>query len=145
MPSIKNILVILFISTLSFSCKSDKKEQQKETTNEVAVKHYYCVNNCEGSGGDEAGNCSVCNTPYTHNQAFHKGEFLQNGPLKIESNTPLPNTTPAPTTNQIEPTQNALGVYHYTCTNGCAGGAGSAVNCVSCGTLLEHNSVYHNN
>ena len=44
-----------------------------------------------------------------------------------------------------EASQNAGGVWHYTCSNGCAGGAGSAVNCESCGSLLAHNQAYHAN
>lgn len=36
-------------------------------------------------------------------------------------------------------------VWHYTCSKGCAGGAGSAVNCNTCGTLLVHNQAYHAN
>ncbi len=42
-------------------------------------------------------------------------------------------------------TQNAGGVWHYTCSKGCAGGAGSAVNCGTCGNLLVHNQAYHAN
>ncbi len=42
-----------------------------------------------------------------------------------------------------EPAQNAAGVWHYTCNNGCAGGAGSAIACAGCGTTLVHNSAYH--
>jgi hypothetical protein len=34
-------------------------------------------------------------------------------------------------------------VWHYTCANGCEGGAGAAVACAKCGTLLAHNSRYH--
>lgn len=46
-----------------------------------------------------------------------------------------------PTTK--EPAQNAAGVWHYTCSKGCAGGAGDAVNCNTCGNLLIHNAAYH--
>lgn len=49
-------------------------------------------------------------------------------------------TTPTPT----EPPQNAEGVWHYTCPNGCAGGGGSATACAGCGTTLAHNQEYHN-
>ncbi len=138
------LLTILFIAAISFSCKSDK-QQQNDVKKAATVKHYYCKNNCEGSGSDVQGNCPVCKNPYAHNQAFHSNEFLQNGPIKIPSNAPLPNNAPTPINKPIEPAQNSLGVFHYTCTNGCAGGAGSATNCLSCGTLLEHNSIYHNN
>ena len=62
----------------------------------------------------------------------------------IEVSTP-PSTTPAtPTPPTAEPAQNTAGVWHYTCSNGCAGGAGSAIACASCGSTLSHNSAYHN-
>ena len=53
------------------------------------------------------------------------------------ANTTMPNTMPA------EPAQNAAGVWHYTCANGCAGGAGSAEGCATCGNVLVHNAAYH--
>jgi hypothetical protein len=141
-------LILLSLSIfLFFSCKENKpntlpKNDMSKTT---VTKHYICSNKCENSGGDVAGNCPVCNTPYTHNQAFHNGEFLKNGPIKVQSNTPLPtSTTNNPTTTAIEPAQNANGVYHYTCKNACYGGAGTAINCNSCGELLVHNTAYHN-
>lgn len=42
-----------------------------------------------------------------------------------------------------EPPQNAKGVWHYICSTGCAGGAGSAMPCKSCGKTLAHNQAYH--
>lgn len=53
---------------------------------------------------------------------------------------PAAPATPAATT---EPAQNAAGVWHYTCPNGCAGGAGSATACAKCGSTLAHNQAYH--
>ncbi len=94
-----------------------------------SVQHYYCPNNCAGSGGDNAGSCPVCGTEYVHNQAYHN----------------QPNN--AITTNQTtveEPPQNAAGVWHYTCPQGCDGGAGSAIACSQCGSTLAHNAAYHN-
>ncbi|MEH6535900.1 MAG: hypothetical protein V7719_05880 [Psychroserpens sp.] len=65
-------------------------------------------------------------------------------PLKVlDSTTPLNVTIPNSTA--LEPSQNAGGVWHYTCRKGCAGGAGSAVNCDNCGGLLAHNTTYHAN
>lgn len=43
----------------------------------------------------------------------------------------------------VDPPQNAMGVWHYTCSQGCAGGAGTATNCTTCGGLLAHNTGYH--
>ncbi len=93
-----------------------------------SVQHYYCPNSCAGSGGDTAGSCPVCGTEYIHNQAYH--------------NTPT--TGQSATTTTPEPDQNAAGVWHYTCSNGCSGGAGSAIACSQCGNTLVHNTLYHN-
>jgi len=62
-----------------------------------------------------------------------------------ETNSPAPantRTTP-PTPTNAEPAQNAAGVWHYKCSKGCTGGAGSAVSCETCGLPLAHNQVYH--
>lgn len=138
------LLSILLIFTLTFltSCKEDKPKLPIKSN--VAVKHYICANNCENSGGDVEGVCATCNTPYTHNQAFHNDDLLKNGPIKVQSNTPLPNTN-SNTSNAVpEPAQNAQGIYHYTCKNACYGGAGTPTNCSVCGETLEHNTAYHN-
>ncbi|WP_033957003.1 hypothetical protein [Psychroserpens jangbogonensis] len=66
----------------------------------------------------------------------------------VDTATPpkTPTTNPV-TTNPVtkEPAQNEKGVWHYTCSKGCAGGAGSAVSCDNCGGLLAHNTSYHSN
>ena len=65
---------------------------------------------------------------------------------KQETPEPQPiDFSKTPSQSSTEPTQNASGVYHYTCSNGCPGGAGSAVNCGTCGELLVHNQAYHSN
>jgi len=58
--------------------------------------------------------------------------------------------TPTATTTDVnapnakgEAAQNSEGVWHYTCPNGCADGAGTAMPCPKCGTTLAHNSAYH--
>jgi hypothetical protein len=96
-----------------------------------SVRHYICPNNCEGSGGSSAGNCPVCGTEYVHNAAYH----AQGAPGAGQTpNVPAPAATPA---------QNAAGVYHYICNNGCEGGGGSAGACAVCGAQLVHNQAYH--
>ena len=45
--------------------------------------------------------------------------------------------------NPPEPAQNAAGLWHYTCSKGCPGGAGAAGNCSVCGNPLTHNAAYH--
>jgi hypothetical protein len=98
-------------------------------------QHYICPNNCEGSGGPSAGTCPVCGTDYVHNAGFHQ----KNSPAADGTGNPVISTNPT----SAEPAQNANGVWHYTCPNGCAGGGGSAGPCSSCGTTLAHNPAYH--
>ncbi|REE79781.1 hypothetical protein BX611_2677 [Lutibacter oceani] len=132
-------LFLLCICVISISCKEEKPK--KEIKSKVAVKHYICQNKCENSGSDSEDVCPTCNTAYLHNQAFHNDDFLKNGPLKVPDNT----QTNTQNTTTPAPAQNASGVYHYTCTNGCVGGSGTAANCNSCGNPLAHNQAYHNN
>ncbi|PHQ55687.1 MAG: hypothetical protein COC16_04715 [Lutibacter sp.] len=137
MKTFKLFLLLFFAITIS--CKEKKTATLKNIT--TTVKHFICANKCEGSGGAIAGNCPTCNTPYLHNQAFHNDEFLKSGPLNVPKTDV--NTNPVKNTS-ISPAQNASGVYHYTCPNGCYGGAGTAAKCTTCGTDLAHNQAYHN-
>lgn len=105
------------------------------------VQHYYCANNCAGSGGDAAGTCPVCGSEYSHNQAWHDQQ--QNSVSTTTTAGDVVGGTP-PTQAAPEPPQNAAGVWHYTCPNGHAGGGGSATPCSVCGTTLAHNTDYHN-
>ena len=91
--------------------------------NADGVWHYICNNGC----------------PLAHNTAYHApaGSTPATSPI-TPSGTP-----PAPTPPTTEPAQNAAGVWHYTCGNGCAGGAGTATACSSCGSTLAHNPAYH--
>lgn len=102
------------------------------------VQHYICANNCEGSGGPSAGTCPVCGSEYQHNQAYHNQPPTGNAINPVNPTIPTTPATP-------EPAQNAAGVYHYTCPDGCSGGAGSATACASCGKTLVHNTAYHSN
>ena len=113
-----------------------------------SVPHYICPNNCQGSGGPAAGTCPVCGSEYEHNKAYHD-QSASTQSLNIESGNSDPvvdfsnlstGTTPSTT---AEPAQNAAGVWHYTCANGCAGGAGAAGTCATCGGALAHNTAYH--
>ena len=105
------------------------------TTQPGTVHHYICPNDCEGSGAAGAGTCPVCGSQYVHNQEFHN---------QVNTNTVTPVDNPTIQNPPTNPAQNANGVWHYTCSNGCAGGAGSAVACATCGTTLVHNAEYHN-
>jgi hypothetical protein len=104
--------------------------------NNSDVPHYKCPDNCSGGGGPSAGTCSACGKTLVHNAAYH------NQPGSTPDPAANPQTPPAQ--QQPSPAQNAAGVYHYTCSSGCAGGAGSAIACASCGATLVHNSAYHN-
>lgn len=102
------------------------------------VFHYKCPNGC--GGGDAAGTCPVCGTAYVHNQAFHNQAPTSNTTNPVANANVTTSGTQAQTP---EPAQNAAGVWHYTCPNGCDGGAGSALACAQCGSTLAHNSLYH--
>lgn len=149
---------ILVFTLFAFSCKDQAKEDIRNkaiesvpvtpatsssspspapAANSSGQKHYACPNNCAGSGGDGAGTCPVCGTAYVHNQAFHNDNA--GTPAATPNITPVP--TPPPSTS--EPAQNAAGVWHYTCSAGCDGGAGAAGSCSKCGGALAHNQAYH--
>lgn len=138
--------LILLTAILTISCKEDKPKVVNSKNTAKKVQHYICENNCENSGGDTEGNCPVCKNPYLHNQAFHADDLLKSGPINVQSNATQPSAPISTTTTNRapEPAQNANGVYHYTCTNGCAGGAGTTTNCKACGETLAHNTAYHN-
>lgn len=100
------------------------------------VLHYYCADH-PTNGGAAQGTCSECNKALVHNQAFHNTPATTD-PINAVGTNPL---SVPPT---AEPAINAVGVYHYTCPNGHAGGAGSASACAECGSTLVHNTDYHN-
>lgn len=143
MKILKLLLGLLFLTTIA--CKEEKPKVNLNKASKK-VQHYICDNKCENSGGEMAGNCPTCSKPYTHNVAYHANDLLKSGPIKVESNATQPAGPVVPkTTNTPSPARNALGVYHYTCPNGCNGGAGKADNCKACGETLAHNTAYHNN
>jgi len=135
--------------------------------NAEGVWHYTCANGCAGGAG-AAGPCATCGNTLAHNALYHSGQnkaapqaapvttgsgntitFDPNNPTSGTQNIAFPNT-PTPVTAGTtappatpEPPQNAAGVWHYVCNNGCAGGGGSATACAGCGSTLAHNSAYH--
>ncbi len=113
--------------------------------NTSGLPHYYCPNNCAGSGGDAAGSCPTCGTAYVHNDAFHNQTQTPNPVTTTQPLTVNGDGTAVPNPEASLPAQNAKGVYHYTCPNGCAGGAAGAGSCSGCGGALAHNSAYHDN
>lgn len=153
-----NLLFCLFFVVIALSsCKNSKSDEVRDQARESLgvqapttqpgaaqpaaspaltsnVKHYTCPNNCAGSGGDVQGTCPVCGSAYVHNQAYHDQQ---------NAASPAVTTTPTAPTAAPTPAQNAAGVYHYTCTKGCAGGAGATGNCATCGAPLAHNQAYH--
>lgn len=65
-------------------------------------------------------------------------------PIEVQD-APAPPKAATPNPAILETAQNGAGIWHYTCMKGCAGGAGSAINCTTCGSLLVHNQAYHAN
>jgi len=142
---------------------------QEPAQNSAGVWHYTCPNGCSGGGGSATA-CVTCGTTLAHNQVYHANNNptppanngLQTtvtpaatpGGISIGDGSTIkpmttPGGTPGVTTQKLqpqktpEPPQNAAGVWHYTCADGCAGGAGSAVACAGCGKTLAHNQAYH--
>ncbi len=169
----KYFTFLLFAFALLTSCKSENTLRDNATTpiapnapaaptapapataaaNVVGGAHYICtLTGCTGPGAAAAGSCSVCGNALAHNQGFHNNDTPAAGQTNASGGlSPLFNNSPgaAATTPQTitppspEPAQNANGVWHYTCSNGCAGGGGSAIACSSCGSTLAHNTAYH--
>lgn len=120
--------------------------QAEPPQNAAGVWHYTCPKGCEG-GGAAATPCAKCGTALAHNQAYHGQAAATDGNPGISANPAAgaPGQAPVtlPNTAKPEPPQNAAGVWHYTCADGCAGGAGAATPCAKCGKALVHNTAYH--
>lgn len=129
----------------------------------AGVEHYICPNGHVGFGGPGEGSCSQCQAVLVHNDAFHNspvdGSAPLSAPAAVSSEQIIPQPSGAiPSVFQnsggvaapsvgaapsIEPAQNGLGVWHYICPAGHAGGAGSETACAECGQTLVHNAAYH--
>ena len=103
--------------------------------NAAGVWHYTCPSGCEGGGG-AAGPCPKCGSTLAHNSAYHGTPGAATTPPAGSNALPL-------STPPVEPPQNAAGVWHFTCANGCAGGGGAVGPCMKCGGTLAHNQAYH--
>lgn len=104
--------------------------------NADGVWHYTCPKGCEGGAGSMVP-CPKCGTSLAHNSAYHAAAPPTNP--AVGGNVDLQQAAPP----VQEPAQNDKGVWHYTCPKGCAGGAGSASTCNTCGATLVHNKGYH--
>lgn len=142
------ILTVLLCSSVIFfyACNNKPKTPPRKTTapiqtafepaqNASGVWHYTCSKRCAGGSG-AAGNCNTCGSLLIHNSLYHA------------NTTSTPTTAPtsgAPFANPpaTTPSQNTAGVWHYTCSKGCAGGSGTAGTCSTCGSTLAHNAAYH--
>lgn len=154
----KLLAVLLFGSVIFFaSCKDDTKANKSEASqpenvaqpftppsnptqniatpepaqNAMGVWHYTCTQGCAGGSGT-AGKCGTCGALLAHNVSYH-------GNQNVAPNPSVPMASPA----AAAPSQNAAGVWHYSCGNGCAGGSGTAGNCSTCGNALTHDTAYH--
>ena len=166
MKSFKILTILLYALVFSFySCNDSTKtsQQEKSKSNEVAdpssktvtttpkvapkepaqnalgVWHYTCRLGCpEGSG--TATKCTNCGNVLVHNTTYHNNTTnTSSAPFADPSSAPAA----APAKKPVEPAQNSAGVWHYTCSNGCAGGSGAAGTCSTCNGALAHNSAYH--
>jgi len=131
--------------------------------NAEGVWHYTCPDGHPGGSGSATA-CAQCGKTLVHNQAYHNngnqptppvtqqitrpGEVTPGSTITFDPSNPgsatasgTNLTTPPPPTP--EPAQNAAGVWHYTCSDGHPGGAGSATPCAQCGKTLVHNQAYH--
>jgi hypothetical protein len=101
--------------------------------NTAGVWHYTCGQGCAGGGGKDD-NCATCGGSLAHNQAYHAND---------NNEPPATSMTPTTTPPVVEAAQNTSGIWHYTCANECAGGAGAVGTCSTCGGALAHNPAYH--
>lgn len=136
--SIKLIaLSFVFSPGILTSCvergKPIKKQQKQAKKGKIA--HYICPNGHEGS--DQQGKCVDCNAVLLHNEAYHGLNIPQNA-----VHDPF-NSVATPNNSKPAPAQNKYGDYHYICPNGHPGGAATNQNCMTCGTKLTHNKLYH--
>lgn len=143
----------IFVLLCCFSCKTEEKKapvnpltvpfnerptpqlpnNNSSSVNIVGGAHYICPKKCDGGTSSVQGTaCPVCKTPLAHNQGFHN---TQNKNSNSPISTPTTPTASGP---------NASGQYHYTCTNGCAGGGDAAGKCNTCSGDLAHNAAFHN-
>jgi len=127
----------------------------------AGVEHYICPNGHVGFGGSGEGACSQCQAVLVHNDAFHSNDAPNTSatapPVNSGAIIPQPSGAVSPVFQnaggpgspspgaapQLEPAQNAQGVWHYICEEGHPGGAGSATACSTCGKTLVHNQGYH--
>lgn len=131
-----------FLNAIAPSNTAAPTQQTEPAQNAAGVWHYTCAKGCAGGAGT-AVNCATCGSLLQHNQAYH-GTTTPNTPMTTTNPTTNPTSSSTATPNpKAEPAQNAAGVWHYTCSKGCAGGSGTAEPCKTCGTLLAHNQAYH--
>jgi hypothetical protein len=160
------IIAALCVATLFFSCKNDPKATQGSTVdtsaqpsatvpavnptavpnvvnpteppqNAKGIWHYTCSKGCAGGAGSAAP-CAKCGTVLAHNTKYH-GDVPTPAPGAAAPGAAQTSATPP----KPEPAQNAKGVWHYTCSDGCAGGAGAISPCAKCSKPLVHNQTYH--
>jgi len=114
--------------------------------NADGVWHYTCPKGCKGGGG-AAAPCASCGTLLAHNQGYHANAGTPQPQIQpqIQGTAGTSPVITPPSQANPEPAQNAAGVWHYTCSKGCAGGSGDrGATCAKCGGPLAHNKAYHN-
>lgn len=161
MNRVLTFVFMLVVSLTILACQGDKSTDNSAVTAPAVapvtatpppaaggavagVEHYICPSGHVGSGGPSQGACAQCGTALVHNQAFHANDAPPAAPAGQNPMLQNPTGAPAAAAPPTEPAQNAAGVWHYTCSAGCAGGGASAVACSQCGATLAHNQAYHN-
>ncbi len=147
MNHFKIFTILLFGAVIFFSsCKEKAKTPTPKAKtanplnfeppqNAAGVWHFTCSKRCAGGSG-AAGNCTTCGAPLIHNTLYHGN--ANSTPANAPFSTGPFATPPVNTSGQ-----NAAGIWHYTCDQGCVGGSGAAGNCATCGNALTHNQAYH--
>lgn len=149
----KLILVLAFVNFCMYACKEapqKNKTPTKTVTSNTSnpkkilatVAHYICPKNCKGGASGMPGNCSVCSSVLSHNQAFHTTASSKSN---AGFSPVAPPAFPAPNlpASAVQPGPNYAGQYHYTCVNGCTKGGDTAGKCSTCSGDLTHNAAFH--
>lgn len=134
-----------YVSPAATSASTFPTKAPEPAQNSLGVWHYTCPNGHSGGSGSATA-CGDCGTTLVHNTIYHDAPApTTTTSTLVPSGSEGINVTPnaVPNAKTLEPAQNSDGVWHYTCSNACSGGAGSAIACASCGNILAHNSSYH--
>lgn len=73
--SVLILMMIILGMTVTFTaCNSGSKTEKVDKTGKEYTSQYICPMHCPGSGGDEAGSCSVCGMDMVKNKDYKAEE-----------------------------------------------------------------------